>query len=450
MNIISNKNLSIKNSEIKNLFGKNLVVLSSALLSVLYVYVDQAFSAKISPQHLYAEMILSFFPLLFVIFSQILGSSVLVLLNKDDISKDSVVRGSFGLGFLLCFFASFLIYQFKDLFLGYFELKDVAGIQSFFKIQLIASIFMSSNLILKFVLIAKRQTKSLIKLDLAGNIINILINSSFVYLASSDSVKFSGLAIATLAVQLMIFGFLLNSLKEHFKLCSLNNLKNDVKIFLDRAKNLVKADVFSVASSVILPFAVSAICKPYLSMEEIIALNAGFSLKNLALRPFSALGVCLLPEFSRLVNSSLSLVSVRQSSKLLSAIWLAIWMIPVGILLENIGSAVYGINSPDQIKILYIVFLSALVMPLSLNASFSLKAKEKNSYLAKLQLLFGFSVPLVILVLMQGVLSFHIVLAAALIIPAIIKALLCIRKDLGGLSLKRRSFSFKFLNQLKA
>lgn len=373
----------------KNLYRESSLTFLTSLMSSIYIIVDQLFAARISPNYLYADSVMSYIPIFYLVSSRVLGSSLNILRNKEPLNAKWLTGGAillqmvFGLAGLLVLFFS------RKLFFDYFSLSDMPGCTWFFFIHGITGFGIGINLLFKFILLSASQQKVALRIDAIGNMINLVGNFIAIFLLKNDGNKFVALGVTTLVVQVCVIGFQWYKIKE----LSLASLRiNHLNPFLQRAKGLIMSQSSTSALVSILPFFIAVFLKPY-GQNTLSAFNIGQNLSHILERPIISLCIAATTLMARSNKNEAPyyhrIVSISSYSYTLLFVFVLVAF------LKPLLSWLYKIQDQNAILVVGVILLSLVPAFISSSTRIALTIMEENRKITTVQFL-GFISTLVI------------------------------------------------------
>ena len=281
-------------SKFASLFYQVFFLSLAAAATHVYGLVDQAFISQLSSGHLRTHIYIDYIVLLFILAARVVGQSLLVAVSKaqQTIERGQYLSGALGLtiGFSLLLYSGMGV-------LSQFRLVDLGLVDStrYSHIQIFAAILLSTNVILKFALIAEGKHKALLAGEALGNTLNLILNYVFFIAFESNEDKFVGIAYSTLLSQLClgVYYGLLNRQLLHLK--ALQPI-----VFLKRGRVILGGEAFNMILLAYAPLLITGIMELRADLDLLVGFNVGFRLYSLLSIPLVAMTMIGTTHLSKL------------------------------------------------------------------------------------------------------------------------------------------------------
>ncbi len=263
------------------------------MLSGLYLIVDQLFCAQISTDHLTAISLISYLFALFEMVGLVLAQSVMLLIGKEteQQAKNKIVGGAFLASLIASILLAAICIGAKDIYSQLFGIAHIAGVSKGLIVYTFVGALFLPNLLMKFTFISADNPKRAIYGGLIGNAINAIGCLGAVWYFKKTGNQFVGITMATLMSQVVLFFYYIYH-------CSAIHFKFELlKIFIVRAKDLIKSEILSSLVFTLEPVLYSLIFAKAMDATSVAAYNVGLSFSSLLFSPIQAItisGVTLL------------------------------------------------------------------------------------------------------------------------------------------------------------
>lgn len=375
------KRSNVGESNGHQLFLKQVAILiASGLLVKSYPIVNQAFITRISLEHLSAFAFASFGPMFFQIGGLSIGISLLTILGRRPAERKNLVGGALALGTVVGLVTALLLLPFGKFICRLLGILEVPGVLVAYPIICLSAIFISPNLILKYVITSDGKRAAALVWDFVAFALSSLFNWFVFNSPLEDSQKFVGIFIILLFVEVCTIGVYAFLLRGRISYSIWQ-----IKPYLAYASSMIGGDALHVSALYLTPFLFSLIYGMSSDIEAIAAYNIGYSLHVLFYGLQMSVNFCgvvwLASSWSEKGNS----IWDKKTDRIF---WtaLVVCALPVVLtlaLLPYFFVPLYRLTSSNSLLIASYFLLAVLPWTLTVHYAAQLRVFEQSSFIAK-------------------------------------------------------------------
>lgn len=400
----------------KQLLTSQLHILFTTVFAGLNIIIDQVFTRRISKDHFDVELAVAYAPIFYILVSRVLGQTLLF--------NNSKTTNAMQIYFVFCAVVFTVLSQLGTTFLDAMHVRGIAGSYEYYLIYLVLGSLLGLNLMLKYVRVAKGQTKGLYHGEIFANLLNVAGNAIALKFFVAPENQLLGIGFASLIAQGCAFLFLKRNSGDIFKDLMLKETWTETRQFFFETKKVWSWDLVLNVFHVVAPLTATFLLTRSFFSDMKVGFNVALGLLFILERPFVCLNMVTAPLLQKEDTDQLRRTVMQLA-------W--VWTIPVLLFLLSAPvsmSLLYQLEA-SVIWLTVVFLLSVFLHPVFCFAQVRLRALQQTKLLTLIEI---FSSDLFAILLFLGFAPFvsqHLLLMlAALCLVKTVKLslLVCERK----------------------